>query len=88
MLDHVQARALRGIAPARGRGASFASTARTFRPIYERLVRLPDIDVFVSGGQDASGNDGPPVSARDRRTGRYGTLDVRLDRIPREARPQ
>lgn len=36
-----------------------------FRPIYERLIRLPDVDVFVSGGQDASENDGPPLSARE-----------------------
>jgi CDP-glycerol:poly(glycerophosphate) glycerophosphotransferase len=36
-----------------------------FRPIYERLIRLPGVDVFVSGGQDGSGNEGAPVSARE-----------------------
>lgn len=36
-----------------------------FRPIYERLIRLPGVHVFVSGGQDGSENEGPPVSARD-----------------------
>jgi hypothetical protein len=37
-----------------------------FRPIYERLRRLPGVDVFVSGGQEAGGADGQaPLSARE-----------------------
>jgi hypothetical protein len=37
-----------------------------FRPIYERLRRLPDVAVFVSGGQDKESQDGvAPVSARE-----------------------
>lgn len=34
-----------------------------FRPIYERLKRLPDVEVFVSGGTEAG--EGSPLGARD-----------------------
>ena len=36
-----------------------------FRPIYERLTRVPDVEVFVSGGQDGSESDAPALSARE-----------------------
>jgi hypothetical protein len=37
-----------------------------FRPIYERLRRLPGVEVLVSGGQEAGGEgDGSPVTARE-----------------------
>ena len=39
-----------------------------FRPIYERLKRLPGVDVFVSGGREPGGegaDEAAPVTARE-----------------------
>lgn len=53
-----------GVAPARIVFAGYAPVHFVcFRPIYERLLRIPGIEVFLSGGRDAGPEGGEPLTA-------------------------
>ena len=67
-----------GGAPARVIFAGYAPVHFVcFRPIYERLRRMPGIEVWLSGGRDAAAEGLPPMTARQL----YASFDVDQQRV-------
>lgn len=70
--------AVRGQAPARVVFAGYAPVHFVcFQPIYERLRGVEGIEVWLSGGRQASPEGGPALTAAQL----YATFDVRRDRV-------